>query len=240
MAAATRTHRIRTDAIVLATGGIAGGGLVGTQDGRLVEPLLGLPVDAPDRRRLARGRPARPGRSPDRVGGRPDRRCAPPARPGHAARRARTTSASRGPAGRPAGAAGALRRRGRDRQRLARGRRRSAPRPPGPRVGREPLAHEDDAVTIADLVGGDGGTEHHGRSVGRRVPQVQRLQHGLPGRAGHGPVPGPEVRRSAGAALPAGPRCRSRARLLASSPRRIAPSTTAPAAAGARPPARPT
>ena len=48
MEAATRTHRIRTDAIVLATGGIAGGGLVGTQDGRLVEPLLDLHVDAPD------------------------------------------------------------------------------------------------------------------------------------------------------------------------------------------------
>jgi glycerol-3-phosphate dehydrogenase subunit B len=45
--AATRAHRIRTDAVVLATGGIAGGGLVGTGDGHLVEPLLGLHVDAP-------------------------------------------------------------------------------------------------------------------------------------------------------------------------------------------------
>jgi glycerol-3-phosphate dehydrogenase subunit B len=48
MEAATRTHRIRTDAIVLATGGIAGGGLVATGEGTLVEPLLGLHVDAPD------------------------------------------------------------------------------------------------------------------------------------------------------------------------------------------------
>jgi glycerol-3-phosphate dehydrogenase subunit B len=48
MEAATRTHRIRTEAVVLATGGIAGGGLVATQDGRLVELLLGLHVDAPD------------------------------------------------------------------------------------------------------------------------------------------------------------------------------------------------
>ena len=45
--AATRVHRITTGAVVLATGGIAGGGLVGTVDGRLVEPLLGLPVETP-------------------------------------------------------------------------------------------------------------------------------------------------------------------------------------------------
>jgi glycerol-3-phosphate dehydrogenase subunit B len=47
MEAATRGLRIRTDAVILATGGIAGGGLVGTPDGRLVEPLLALPVEAP-------------------------------------------------------------------------------------------------------------------------------------------------------------------------------------------------
>jgi glycerol-3-phosphate dehydrogenase subunit B len=45
--AATRVHRISTNAVVLATGGIAGGGLVGTVDGRIVEPLLGLPVETP-------------------------------------------------------------------------------------------------------------------------------------------------------------------------------------------------
>jgi glycerol-3-phosphate dehydrogenase subunit B len=45
--AATRVHRITTGALVLATGGIAGGGLIGTVDGRLVEPLLGLPVETP-------------------------------------------------------------------------------------------------------------------------------------------------------------------------------------------------
>ena len=45
--AAVRELRIRTDALVLATGGIAGGGLVATADGRLEEPLLGLPVEAP-------------------------------------------------------------------------------------------------------------------------------------------------------------------------------------------------
>src|SRR5215218_2599988 len=47
MEAATRVHRITTDALVLATGGIAGGGLIATVGGLLVEPLLGLPVEAP-------------------------------------------------------------------------------------------------------------------------------------------------------------------------------------------------
>ena len=48
MEAAARTQLIRTEALVLATGGIAGGGLVATHDGRIVEPLLGLHVDAPE------------------------------------------------------------------------------------------------------------------------------------------------------------------------------------------------
>jgi glycerol-3-phosphate dehydrogenase subunit B len=47
MEAATRTQRITTGTLVLATGGIAGGGLVATGDGRLIEPLLGLPVETP-------------------------------------------------------------------------------------------------------------------------------------------------------------------------------------------------
>jgi glycerol-3-phosphate dehydrogenase subunit B len=38
---------IRTGGLVLATGGIAGGGLIGRADGSLVEPLLNLPVEAP-------------------------------------------------------------------------------------------------------------------------------------------------------------------------------------------------
>ena len=46
MEAAARSQVIRTEALVLATGGIAGGGLVATHDGRIVEPLLGLHVDA--------------------------------------------------------------------------------------------------------------------------------------------------------------------------------------------------
>ena len=47
MEAAVRERLYRTEALVLATGGIAGGGLIGRSDGRLVEPLLGLPVEAP-------------------------------------------------------------------------------------------------------------------------------------------------------------------------------------------------
>ena len=46
MSAAIRERLIRTDALVLATGGIAGGGLIGEPDGRLVEPLLRLPVES--------------------------------------------------------------------------------------------------------------------------------------------------------------------------------------------------
>lgn len=48
MEAATRRHRIRTDAVVLATGGLAGGGLVATAEGTVFDPLLGLHVEAPD------------------------------------------------------------------------------------------------------------------------------------------------------------------------------------------------
>jgi glycerol-3-phosphate dehydrogenase subunit B len=46
-AAAVRDRLYRTGGVVLATGGIAGGGLVGRADGTLVEPILGLPVEAP-------------------------------------------------------------------------------------------------------------------------------------------------------------------------------------------------
>ena len=46
-AAAARTYTVRTGALVLATGGIAGGGLVAERDGRLQEAVLGLPVEAP-------------------------------------------------------------------------------------------------------------------------------------------------------------------------------------------------
>ncbi len=46
-AAAARSYTVRTGALILATGGIAGGGLVAERDGRLVETVLGLPVEAP-------------------------------------------------------------------------------------------------------------------------------------------------------------------------------------------------
>ena len=48
MEAAARTHLIRTEALIMATGGLAGGGLVATGDGHIVEPLLNLHVDAPE------------------------------------------------------------------------------------------------------------------------------------------------------------------------------------------------
>ena len=46
--AAARTSTVRAGALILATGGIAGGGLVATNDGHLEETVLGLPVEASD------------------------------------------------------------------------------------------------------------------------------------------------------------------------------------------------
>jgi glycerol-3-phosphate dehydrogenase subunit B len=47
--AAVREFGVRAGAVVLASGGIAGGGIVATADGRLGEAVLGIPVDAPAR-----------------------------------------------------------------------------------------------------------------------------------------------------------------------------------------------
>lgn len=47
--AAVREFAVRTGAVVLATGGLAGGGIVGQPDGGLVESVLGLPVESASR-----------------------------------------------------------------------------------------------------------------------------------------------------------------------------------------------
>jgi glycerol-3-phosphate dehydrogenase subunit B len=47
LSAAVRERRILAGHVILATGGIAGGGLIGRADGRLAEPLLDLAVEAP-------------------------------------------------------------------------------------------------------------------------------------------------------------------------------------------------
>jgi glycerol-3-phosphate dehydrogenase subunit B len=47
LSAAVRERRINAGHVILATGGIAGGGLIGRADGRLAEPLLDLAVEAP-------------------------------------------------------------------------------------------------------------------------------------------------------------------------------------------------
>ncbi|HET9520433.1 MAG TPA: FAD-binding protein, partial [Candidatus Limnocylindrales bacterium] len=47
LSAAVRERRIGAGHVIIATGGIAGGGLIGRADGRLVEALLDLPVEAP-------------------------------------------------------------------------------------------------------------------------------------------------------------------------------------------------
>jgi glycerol-3-phosphate dehydrogenase subunit B len=47
--AAVREYVVRAGAVVLATGGVTGGGIVGRTDGSLEEVVLGLPVQAPPR-----------------------------------------------------------------------------------------------------------------------------------------------------------------------------------------------
>ena len=127
--AATRVHRITTDAVVLATGGIAGGGLIGTVDGRLVEPLLGLPVETPPQDDWLRREALDPAGHPvESAGIRTDARLHPLDAEGRTLReRVRGRCAPR----RPARPAGAMRRRRRGRLRAGAPRRRSSTaRPP--------------------------------------------------------------------------------------------------------------
>ncbi len=63
-AAATRELVTRVGALVLATGGVAGGGLVGEPEGGIRETILGLPVDGPPIDRWLGGDPLDPGSLP--------------------------------------------------------------------------------------------------------------------------------------------------------------------------------
>ena len=63
-AAATRELVTRVGALVLATGGVAGGGLVGEPEGGIRETILGLPVDGPPIDRWLGGDPLDPGALP--------------------------------------------------------------------------------------------------------------------------------------------------------------------------------
>jgi glycerol-3-phosphate dehydrogenase subunit B len=62
--AATREVRTRVGALVLATGGVAGGGLVGDPDGTIREVVLGLPTDGPPIERWLHGDPLDPASLP--------------------------------------------------------------------------------------------------------------------------------------------------------------------------------
>lgn len=62
--AATREVVTRVGALVLATGGIEGGGLAGDPDGRVVETVLGLPVEGPPIERWMEGDALDPGGMP--------------------------------------------------------------------------------------------------------------------------------------------------------------------------------
>jgi len=61
VAAATRSVTIRAREFVLATGGIAGGGIAGDTDGRLRETVFGLPVEGPPIEDWLAGDPLDPG-----------------------------------------------------------------------------------------------------------------------------------------------------------------------------------
>ena len=63
-AAATRELVTRVGALVLATGGVAGGGLVGEPEGDIRETILGLPVDGPPIGQWLAGDPLDPGSLP--------------------------------------------------------------------------------------------------------------------------------------------------------------------------------
>jgi len=67
--AAARSYVIRVGSLVLATGGIAGGGLVGDPDGRIVETVLGLPAEGPPIDRWMTGDPLDPGSMPIALAG---------------------------------------------------------------------------------------------------------------------------------------------------------------------------
>ena len=62
--AATRELVTRVGALVLATGGVAGSGLVGDPDGAIRETVLGLPVDGPPIERWLHGDPLDPASLP--------------------------------------------------------------------------------------------------------------------------------------------------------------------------------
>ncbi len=85
-AAATRHLVTRVGALVIATGGVAGGGLVGEPEGGIRETILDLPVEGPPIERWLSGDPLDPGSLPIAAAGlRTDESLRPidPARPQH-------------------------------------------------------------------------------------------------------------------------------------------------------------
>ncbi len=68
-AAATRELVTRVGALVLATGGVAGGGLVGEPEGVIRETILGLPVEGPPIGQWLAGDPLDPGSLPIALAG---------------------------------------------------------------------------------------------------------------------------------------------------------------------------
>ena len=203
--AATRVHRINTDAVVLATGGIAGGGLIATGEGRLVEPLLGLHVEAPDFDAWLLREALDPAGHPIEAAGiRTDDGLHPLDPASGKAAIANVLVAGALLAGQRA-----LRERSGDGIAITSGwlaagelTRKPVRTPPAARRPRRG-AHRDHRRSRR---GGLGRARLPRQLVHRRVPQVQRLQHRLPRAPGHRPVRRAEVRGPAGPAVPHGAR----------------------------------
>jgi glycerol-3-phosphate dehydrogenase subunit B len=183
--AAARTFALSVEAVILATGGIAAGGIVAGDDRTLVETVLGLPVEPPEPGAWLRSDPFDPAGHPlETAGIRTDDRLRP-----------------LGPMGRRAVAenvrvCGSLLAGQRYlRQRCGEGVAIASGLLAGRELGGSPA--NDDRRDRG------GRSRRFDRPQRRCLPEVQRLQHGLPGRAGDRSVPGPKVRRAAGPALPA-------------------------------------
>ena len=233
-AAATRELVTRVGALVLATGGVAGGGLVGEPEGVIRETILGLPVEGPPIGQWLAGDPLDPGSLPIASAGlRTDDALRPidPARPEDgplfdnvrvvgallAGQRVMIERCGDGVALASAWRAAA--------SSAAAPRSRSARGAPGGGGAMTIAAVVDEALHETVGLSTD---ECLKCNICNEVCPVARVDDRFPGRSTW-------VRRRSVSASPR--RCRSTSTACRST-RRTAPSTGAPAAAGARPPAR--
>ena len=186
---AARTLRIAPETFVLASGGIGGGGLRGRRDGTLEEPILGLPVSAPPRAAWLDGDLyGAGGVALESAGILVDDELRPIGPGGDMlVRNVRVVGSAL------AGMRYLAQRCG-DGVALASGHRAA-------RLVMGETADERAAAGVAHELHRRGGSQLPGL-LDRQLHQVQRVHHGLSGRARHRPVPRAEVRGTAGPALP--------------------------------------